>query len=157
MTITVRKHVGDEVGRLNIHHNKFTAGIIIVGFGICLYMYVSGHRQIWLYEVVSVGMTEEDLMRAADRCPDYRVNYKASHILYYYDKRKRTGRALPFGTATVSTKQEIPDIYGAIQIVLDDDGHVKAVTWNGESYSIHTATGEVKGANVKLLDESAFD
>ena len=85
------------------------------------------------YYALEVGMNEDNVIALFGRPPDYACVFKESKIVYY--SREPLKRRLPGEAPDVAPYvAAIPWIAGAVQILLDKNGRVKAFTWNGEEY-----------------------
>ena len=100
--------------------------------------------------------TAQHLLPEMDHFGIHEALVKESRIVYY--SREPLEHRLPGEAPDVASYEAaIPWIAGAVQILLDKTGRVKAFTWNGEEQFIHSTDGDWTGASLSLLDETFFE
>jgi len=132
---------------------------VIIGTLAAVALYLAAQPAVRFadhYYALELGMSEDNILALFGRPPDYACVFRESKIVYYM--REPLEDRLP-GEApdVVSYEAAIPWIAGAVQILLDKTGTVKAFTWNGEDQFIHCAEGDFPGASLALLDEAFFE
>jgi len=130
------------------------------------------------YDSLAVGQTEAQVREIFGREPDYSYAYRNARILHYFRNGLFPGN-LPVRIndepmlstvdgETVNTPPrelptrfdahtDIPYVYASAQIMIGEDGLVKAFTCNGEAEVVHTVAGDVPGTHLSVLEESFFD
>jgi len=107
------------------------------------------------YHALVIGMDEEAVHTLFGRPPDYVCSFRESSIVYY--SQTPLGEGVPGERPEVAPYLEaIPWIAGAVQILVDKTGRVKAFTWSGEEHVIHSTEGDSPGNSLSLLDEAFF-
>jgi hypothetical protein len=123
------------------------------------YLYRSGHQFFDSYNLLQLGMTQDDVRKLFWQTPDFDCRFKSSQIWYY-------GRKYSFSSnpddleiergAMVQSLDEIPWIYGHVQLAFDSTGRLHAYTWNGEFSTVESISGSVKGTDISILSPSDF-
>lgn len=122
---------------------------------------IASQKRASSYSDIRPGMLETDAIRILGGVPDYVCQAGDLKVVYFFSHRflsgKRVFRDHPerFPKA-VTEKKQIPDVYDAIQLLVGPEGRIRAVTWNGETLHIRTASGELPGSNVSELPEEFF-
>lgn len=109
------------------------------------------------YQRIELGMTRTEVKAIVGRDPDYSCRFRDATVDYFFPRvnfRTMNPGELP---GMISIKDEIPDIYAAIQVLRDREGTVRAIAWTGESNYIKTLKGEVVGSNVRVLADDYFE
>jgi hypothetical protein len=57
----------------------------------------------------------------------------------------------------VESLQELPHLYGCVQVLLNAEGRVEAVAWNEMRGTVLTASGELRGNHVAVIEEHRKD
>jgi hypothetical protein len=113
------------------------------------------------YNCIRAGMLETDAIHILGSDADYVCQVGDLRVVYFFSHRflsgERVFREHPerFPTS-VSAKEQIPDVYDAIQLLVGPERRIRAITWNGETLHIRTVSGEVPGSNVSELPEEFF-
>ena len=132
---------------------------VIIGTLAAVALYLAAQPDVQFadhYYALEVGMGEDDVLALFGRPPDYACVFKESKIVYF--SREPINKRLPGEAPDVASYEAaIPWIAGAVQILLDKTGRVKAFTWNGEEQFIHSTDGDWAGASLSLLDETFFE
>ena len=91
------------------------------------------------YDALLIGQTREEISRLFDREPDITCGYADSEILYFFGSRflvnckkvwvrgkvfDGTPQQLP---RTAETKEDIPYVYSAAQLLCDEQGATQSV------------------------------
>ena len=102
----------------------------------------------------------DDVRELLGPTPDFDCHYKSSQIWYYrppagwftsnFDEVE-----LERG-ATVQSLEDLPDVYDHVQLAFDVNGRLHAYTWIGESYTVESTNGSVKGSHFSKLASSDF-
>ena len=105
------------------------------------------------YGQLAVGLTAAQVRTLFGRQPDYVCLYQENLIVYFtrgtFTDADPDEMSLPFSAAT---KEDIPWLYVAAQLMFDDTGSLIAFTWNGEALTIETRLGEFSGSSFRKLD-----
>lgn len=86
--------------------------------------------------------------------PRIEVVYKSLIIEYFqcWGRDQKSGSS--DGIELVNSLSDLPDVYGNIQVCYGPNGKVIAYCWIGESRTIQTVGGAIKGSNISIVDES---
>ena len=119
-----------------------------------------GWRFSRAYDQLDLRMTQDDVRELLGPTPDFDCHYKSSQIWYYrppagwftsnFDEVE-----LERG-ATVQSLEDLPDVYDHVQLAFDVNGRLHAYTWIGESYTVESTNGSVKGSHFSKLASSDF-
>jgi len=105
------------------------------------------------YHRLMVGMPEEEVNGTFGRQPDHVCKFRSFRILYFVGSTPFSDEVPEAAPERVETLEALPYIYGAAQVVVDEQGAVKAFTWQGEDMHVHTAEGSVRGARLDVLGD----
>jgi len=122
--------------------------------------------RIHALESIDVGMGIEEAIRIVGHNPDFVCVHNGS-VMYYFCpkwsikyllllKSYSKPEASVFRNVIVQSKEDIPDIYGAFQLLSDGDGKIRAIAWNGEGLFVRTEKGEIGGGNCNSLPDEFF-
>jgi hypothetical protein len=111
------------------------------------------------YGQLQLGMTENDVRELLGATPDFECRYRSYRIWYYRVPDFLAGDfdevQLDRGV-TVSSLADLPDVYDHIQLAIDASGRLHAFTWIGESYTVESMNGSVRGSHFSRLSPSDF-
>lgn len=117
--------------------------------------------QLDTYNSLRLGMSEEEVYGILGRA-DYTCEFHNKRVSYFFS-RGLTGLVWTIKTnfggypSIVAERCQIPDLYDSVQVLINVDGKVEAITWNGEELTIRTDRGAFSGSNVSQLPESFFE
>ena len=160
VTITVQMPVKNEDGKMAFSRAIIATGILlgVLVSGFLLLKYIGG-TQYRRYDRLELGISftkVEETMGEAD----FTCFFNNKKIMYYCDPINPFAHNPPEDIKNYShicKIGDIPDIYGAIQIMIGKSGKVEAYTWNGEALMIYTIHGNVNDATFKKLDKKYFE
>lgn len=118
--------------------------------------YSPGNRFMRKYRSLEVGMSEQQVEQLFGKPAEYACEYRRLRI-EYYRRPMIPGQSLeiddpllPQGVV-VAEASELPYIYAAAQVALDEDNRVVAYTLNGETTEIVTSKGRFPGSHFRRL------
>ena len=104
-------------------------------------------------------MTQDDVRELFGRHPEFDCRYTSFEIWYYRSPGFFTGDLddveLNRG-ATVQSLDDLPDVYDHVQLAFDSQGALHAYTWIGESYTVESKNGSVRGSHFAKLSPCDF-
>ncbi len=131
---------------------------LVIIFLILTLKYIAG-TQYRRYDRLELEVPFAQVMQSMGEA-DFTCFYNDKMIVYYCDPTNPFAHNPPKDMANyskINNIKEIPDIYGAIQIMIGASGKVEAYTWNGEALKIYTIHGNVKNATFQNLDKKYFE
>ncbi len=106
------------------------------------------------YKALRIGMSKTEVQVLFGNTPDYACRFSKSEIWYYRAPGWFT-RAFPENTPERGTLYQniadLPDVYDHVQLAFDSNSQLTAFTWIGESYTVESGSGSVKGSHLKNL------
>ena len=108
------------------------------------------------YGQLEIGMSREALVALFGRQPDVECRFQSVSVLYF-----NRGSFVDSPTDTnVSThpvtRDQIPNLYAHVQLLLDSRNRLIAYTLNGETTTVVTAVGSFSGSRLMDLDDSTW-
>ena len=99
-------------------------------------------------------MPKTEILAIFGETPAYSCRFANSEILYYPAPGQFTEK-FPDNTPERGTLfqniADLPDVYGHIQLAIDTNDLLSAFTFIGESYTVESRDGAVKGSHFKFL------
>ncbi len=137
-------------GRLISRSMNWVAGaIILLPISLLTVTLISSWHHASLYDRASVGAIWDN-----SREPDASTKYGDYQILFFFggvfDKEEYD---VP---VEITSLEDLPRTYCAIEMMIDPDGNIVAKTHCGEELHIHTMKGTYKGACLRHLEDSLF-
>ena len=137
------------------HRIVVTSCLVICVFAIyisILSMNLSGHP----YNKLAVGMTISEVEGILKSPLDHVYKYDDFSIHYYRSPSVLIREPTKISENDMSGKNignlgDLPDIYGYYQLAFDSNGVLCAYTWIGETYTVESMTGSVKGSHLSKL------
>lgn len=112
------------------------------------------------YNQLKLGMSKSDVLQLFGVKPDYECRLGEFDVWYIRDCGFFT-REFPTSEyvhgAEYELASELPDTFGYVQLAFDSEGSLYAMTWIGETYSVESRLGAVRGSHFKELPSEAFD
>jgi len=108
------------------------------------------------YKRIELGMKESEASSLFDANPEYVFYYEGYRIVYYRspsrlrDHMYRDIEGYVHGMK-VDTLADLPDYYGYYQLAFDTNELLVAYTWIGETYTVESVDGPVKGSHLSKL------
>lgn len=115
------------------------------------------------YEHLALGMPLATVLNMMGSPPECEYRYKSFIILYFRPPPSRFSRffnpypepvtvSLDYSPGkVVSQLDKLPDLYGFVQLAFDSNDTLCAYTWIGESYTVESLSGSVKGSHLSKL------
>ena len=107
------------------------------------------------YEKLSLGMNFKAVSALIGTPADYEYGLGTFRIYYWRSSRLYScaERAKPdFSRGRVVTQlDDLPDLYGYVQLAFDSNDTLCAYTFIGEAYTVESASGSVKGSHLSEL------
>lgn len=119
-----------------------------------------GHKFLWTYDQVQLGMTKSDVQHLFGVTPAYRCKLGEHEIWYVRDYgffTKDFPQNVPEFGAAYQSASDLPDTLGYVQLAFDRDDKLFAFTWIGETHYVESVSGKVKGSHFKQLPSGTFD
>ncbi len=132
--------------------------LMVTIFFIMLLKYIAG-SQSRRYDRLELGVSFEQIKQSMGEA-DFTCFFNDKIILYYCDPTYPFADNPPkdmTNYSKLSNINDIPNIYGSIQIMIGDSGKVEAYTWSGEDIMIYTIHGNVNDATLQDLDKKYFE
>ncbi len=132
------------------------AGILTIWM-LLSYPLIESRADRFAYRELRIGMEIAEAEKIFGRQPEYSCHFK-SHTVYYFLDRSQQYEENVASLADkerfpdrVESKEDLPDVYAAIQFLVDDDGSIIAYTMISEELHIHTTLGDYDGARLAEL------
>ena len=119
-----------------------------------------GHKFLWTYEQLQLGMTKSDVQHLFGVKPAYHCMLGEYEIWYIRDCgffTKDFPENVPELGAAYQSASNLPDTFGYVQLAFDRDDKLFAFTWIGETFYVESVTGKMSGSHFKQLPSGTFD
>lgn len=106
------------------------------------------------YKALKMGMPKAEVQALYGESPAYACRLIASEIWYYAAPGRLTGKFpdnTPQRGELYGSAKDLPNVYGHIQLAFDTNNEVIAFTFIGESATVESRGGSVKGSHFKCL------
>lgn len=107
------------------------------------------------FEKLSLGMTFKAVSALIGTPADYEYGLGTFRIYYWRSPRlySCTERVKPdLSRGRVVTRlDDLPDLYGYVQVAFDSNDTLRAYTFIGEAYTVEAASGSVRGSHLSKL------
>ncbi len=104
-------------------------------------------------------MTQDGVRELFGPTPEFDCRFKSSQIWYYRAPGYFSGNfddvKINRG-AMVENLEDLPDVYNYVQFAFDAEGRLHAFTWIGESYTVESTSGSVRGSHFAKRSPAEF-
>jgi hypothetical protein len=114
------------------------------------------------YRQLQIGMNRDQVEDLLGRGSVFECRYKSYEVCYYMvpdpftPDTKRFDRVRIRRGASVQSLDELPDVYGHVQVAFDANCRLHAYTWIGGRHTVETKNRSVKGNHFSRLRPSDF-
>ena len=108
------------------------------------------------YESLALGMPLSVVVDMISSAPEYEYGYQSFRILYFRSPspfcRAPDPATLDYRPGKVVARlDDLPDIYGSLQLAFDSNDNLCAYTFIGEGYTVESFGGSVRGDHLSEL------